>query len=107
MDHTERCAHLRKTFNMLPPKHRDCLEFLMFHIARVAQRERENLVCLVIYIFMKSILTVQMSPKNLAVVFAPTILHHQNIEREMIDTRAKNLAVQFVIENSDTIFAEA
>lgn len=90
-DHTERCAHLRKTFNMLPPKHRDCLEFLMFHIARVAQRERENL----------------MSPKNLAVVFAPTILHHQNIEREMIDTRAKNLAVQFVIENSDTIFAEA
>lgn len=41
---TERCAHLRKTINMLPPKHRDCLEFLMFHLARVASRERENLV---------------------------------------------------------------
>lgn len=42
---TERCDHLRKTVNMLPPKHRDCLEFLMFHLARVASRERENLVC--------------------------------------------------------------
>ena len=41
---TERCAHLRKTINLLPPKHRDCLEFLMFHLARVASRERENLV---------------------------------------------------------------
>lgn len=41
---TERCDHLRKTVNMLPPKHRDCLEFLMFHLARVASRERENLV---------------------------------------------------------------
>lgn len=44
-DEKERCAHLRKTFNMLPPKHRDCLEFLIFHLARVAVRERENLVC--------------------------------------------------------------
>ncbi|KAL1902535.1 Rho-type gtpase-activating protein [Sporothrix stenoceras] len=90
-DSTERCAHLRKTFNMLPAKHRDCLEFLMFHLARVANRERENL----------------MSPKNLAVVFAPTILHTQNLEREMSDMHSKNLSIQFVIENSHTIFSEA
>lgn len=90
-DNNERCAHLRKTFNMLPPKHRDCLEFLMFHLARVANRERENL----------------MSPKNLAVVFAPTILHTQNLEREMTDMHSKNLSIQFVIENSHTIFSEA
>lgn len=43
-DEKERCAHLRKTINMLPQKHRDTLEFLMFHLARVASRERENLV---------------------------------------------------------------
>jgi len=42
---SDRCAHLRQTVNMLPSKHRDCLEFLMFHLARVASRERENLVC--------------------------------------------------------------
>jgi Rho-type GTPase-activating protein 1/2 len=47
-----------------------------------------------------------MSPKNLAVVFAPTIMRDTNIEREMTDMHAKNLAVQFVIENSDTIFGE-
>jgi hypothetical protein len=44
VDTDERCAHLQKTVNMLPPKHRDTLEFLMFHLARVASRERENLV---------------------------------------------------------------
>jgi len=87
----ERCVHLRRTVNMLPPKHRDCLEFLMFHLERVAGRERENL----------------MSPKNLAVVFAPTIMRDNNIEKEMTDMHAKNLAVQFLIENSRTIFGEA
>jgi len=88
-DDEERCTHLRKTFNMLPPKHRDCLEFLIFHLARVAVRESENL----------------MTPKNLAVVFAPTIMREHSLEREMTDMHAKNNAVQFVIENSNEIFA--
>lgn len=48
-----------------------------------------------------------MSPKNLAVVFAPTIMRAVDIEREMTDTVAKNLAVQFIVENSHVIFAEA
>ncbi|KAM7214115.1 hypothetical protein V8F06_010491 [Rhypophila decipiens] len=87
----ERCNHLRQTVNMLPPKHRDCLEFLMFHLARVARREPENL----------------MSPKNLAVVFAPTIMRDHSLEKEMTDMHSKNLAVQYIIENSHTIFGEA
>jgi len=87
-DEAERCAHLRKTINMLPLKHRDCLEFLMFHLERVARRERENL----------------MNPKNLAVVFAPTIMRDVSIEKEMSDMHSKNTAVQFLIENSHTIF---
>lgn len=44
VDEKERCDHLRKTFNSLPEKHKDCLEFLMFHLDRVAQRQNENLV---------------------------------------------------------------
>ncbi|RTE82052.1 hypothetical protein BHE90_003430 [Fusarium euwallaceae] len=91
VDETERCDHLRKTFASMPQRHRDCLEFLMFHLARVAKREPENL----------------MSPKNLAVVFAPTIMRDTSIEREMTDMHAKNLAIQFVIENSHTIFEDA
>ncbi|WYZ46388.1 hypothetical protein EsH8_IX_000613 [Colletotrichum jinshuiense] len=89
-DQTERCDHLRKVFSTMPQRHRDCLEFLMFHLARVAQREPENL----------------MSPKNLAVVFAPTIMRDTSLEREMTDMHVKNLAVQFVIENSHTIFTD-
>ncbi|TDZ22927.1 putative Rho-type GTPase-activating protein 4 [Colletotrichum orbiculare MAFF 240422] len=75
---TERCDHLHKVFSTMPQRHRDCLEFLMFHLARVAQREPENL----------------MSPKNLAVVFAPTIMRDTSLEREMTDMHAKNLAIQ-------------
>jgi Rho-type GTPase-activating protein 1/2 len=48
-----------------------------------------------------------MSPKNLAVVFAPTIMRDHSLEREMTDMHAKNIAVQFVVENSNTIFADA
>lgn len=48
-----------------------------------------------------------MTPKNLAVVFAPTIMRDHTIEREMTDMHAKNQAVQFVIENSYDIFASA
>nr|XP_036583255.1 Rho-type GTPase-activating protein 4 [Colletotrichum truncatum]KAF6792231.1 Rho-type GTPase-activating protein 4 [Colletotrichum truncatum] len=89
-DQTERCDHLRSVFSGMPQRHRDCLEFLMFHLARVAQREPENL----------------MSPKNLAVVFAPTIMRDTSLEREMTDMHAKNLAVQFVIENTHAIFID-
>ncbi|XWW97822.1 hypothetical protein V2A60_005809 [Cordyceps javanica] len=90
-EEAERCAQLRKTFDSMPQSHRDCLEFLMFHLQRVAHREPENL----------------MSPKNLAVVFAPTIMRDLSIEREMTDMHAKNIAVQFVIENSHIIFEDA
>lgn len=47
-----------------------------------------------------------MSPKNLAVVFAPTIMRDLSIEREMTDMHSKNQAVQFVIEHTHTIFIE-
>ncbi|KAI0388839.1 RhoGAP-domain-containing protein [Xylariaceae sp. FL0594] len=85
----EKCAHLQAVFNQLPRSHKDCLEFLMFHLSRVASREAENL----------------MTPRNLAVVFAPTIMRDTNIEREMTDMHAKNAAVQFIIENSHNIFS--
>lgn len=48
-----------------------------------------------------------MSPKNLAVVFAPTIMRDLSIEREMTDMHAKNIAVQFVIENINRIFDDS
>lgn len=79
----------------------------MFHLARVAKRERENLVSTILLVIVGAITNEkQMSPKNLAVVFAPTIMRDRTIEREMTDMHAKNLAVQFIIENSHIIFSE-
>lgn len=46
-----------------------------------------------------------MSSKNLAVVFAPSIMRDVSLEREMTDMAPKSVAVQFLIENSDKIFA--
>ncbi|KAI5865080.1 RhoGAP-domain-containing protein [Durotheca rogersii] len=85
----DKCTHLQSVVKQLPQQHKDCLEFLMFHLHRVAERERENL----------------MTPKNLAVVFAPTIMRDTDIEREMTDMHAKNIAVQFMIENTHNIFS--
>jgi hypothetical protein len=48
-----------------------------------------------------------MSPKNLAVVFAPTIMRDLSIEREMTDMHSKNIAVQFVLENTNRIFDDS
>jgi len=48
-----------------------------------------------------------MSPKNLAVVFAPTVMRDRSLEKEMTDMHAKNLSVQFIIEHTNDIFADA
>lgn len=79
---------MRHAVNDLPPHHRDTLEFLMFHLARIIEQERENL----------------MTSLNLAVVFAPTIMRPESLAREMQDTQTKNTAVQFMIENCQGIF---
>lgn len=84
----ERCLELRNCINALPEKHRDCLEFLMFHLVRVSHKESIN----------------KMTTKNLAVVFAPTILRHKSLDREIQDFQAKNDALEFMIARSESIF---
>ena len=79
---------MRHAINELPPRHRDTLEVLIFHLARVIKHEKENL----------------MTSLNVAVVFAPTIMRTESLAREMQDTQAKNIAVQFLIENCQGIF---
>ena len=84
-----RCiSFMRTALNSLPPRHRNCLEVLVFHLARVVEREKENL----------------MTSLNVAVVFAPTIMRPESVRREMTDTQAKNQSVQFLIENCQGVF---
>ncbi|MCJ1467375.1 Rho-type gtpase-activating protein [Pseudocyphellaria aurata] len=89
VDDPPRCISLMRTaIDELPPRHRACLEVLVFHLARVVVREKENL----------------MTSLNVAVVFAPTIMRPESLVREMSDTQTKNQAVQFLIENCQGVF---
>lgn len=81
-------AAFRVAVAELPERHRDCLEFLMGHLSRVVEMEGENL----------------MTPLNLAVVFAPTIMRPLSIEREMSDMQTQRVAVQALLENCVAVF---
>lgn len=48
----------------------------------------------------------KMTPLNIAVVFAPTIMRPRSIEREMVDTAFQRNAVQTLLENYATVFEE-
>ena len=87
-NHNYRISSMRHALNELPGHHRDTLEVLIFHLARVVEQQVENL----------------MTSTNIAVVFAPTIMRPESLAREMQDTQAKNSAVQFLIENCQGAF---
>ncbi|KAE8394893.1 hypothetical protein BDV23DRAFT_126874 [Aspergillus alliaceus] len=84
----ERIETLQKCLLELPRVHRDVLEFLMFHLKRVVEREKENL----------------MTSQNIAVVFAPTIMRPQSLAREMTDVQKKNEVLKFLVENCQEVF---
>lgn len=87
-NHIYRVNSMRNAINELPSHHRDTLEVLVFHLARVVEQQAENL----------------MTSANVAVVFAPTVMRPESLAREMQDTQAKNGAVQFLIENCQSVF---
>ncbi|KAH7128772.1 hypothetical protein B0J11DRAFT_278958 [Dendryphion nanum] len=72
----------------IPRAHRDCLQFLVFHLSRVIKHANENL----------------MTPLNLAVVFAPTIMRPMDIQRELSDVQTQRVAVQALFEHHRFIF---
>ena len=88
LDVEERVRRVRAAVGDLPARHRDCLAFLLFHLARVVERAEENL----------------MTSMNCAVVFAPTVMRPESLAREVSDTQAKTDVVQFMIEHCNAIF---
>lgn len=83
-----RVEALRVALEGLPRVHRDVLEFLVFHLKRVVEHEKTNL----------------MTSQNVAVVFAPTIMRPMDIAREMTDVQKKNEALKFLVEHCQEIF---
>lgn len=90
-DREKQALALRATVGELPQHHRDCLEYLIQHLARVMSHESENL----------------MTPLNLAVVFAPTIMRPLSIEREMSDMQVQRFAVQALLEHHKEVFPDS
>lgn len=89
-DKEKQAYALRAAVAELPEHHRECLEYLVQHLARVMAHESENL----------------MTPLNLAVVFAPTIMRPLSIEREMSDMQHQRMSVQALLELHESVFAE-
>jgi hypothetical protein len=83
-----RLGAMQRALEDLPRVHYDTLEYLMQHLARVVLQEKDNL----------------MTPMNIAVVFAPTIMRPESLNRELSDTKMKNEAVMWLVENSELLF---
>ncbi|KAK9472175.1 uncharacterized protein V1510DRAFT_403547 [Dipodascopsis tothii] len=81
---------LRDVIFTLPACHRRCLEFLMEHLQNVREASAVNL----------------MTSRNLAVVFAPTLVRDKTGAREMVDMQKKNDVIQFLIENWREVFGK-
>ncbi|EPS36548.1 hypothetical protein H072_9914 [Dactylellina haptotyla CBS 200.50] len=88
-DSDQRKEAVKDLINELPSLNRDILFFIINHLTKVAQLQAENL----------------MNARNLAVVFAPSLMRDLTGELELRDTHAKNEAIQFIIENAKPIFA--
>ncbi|KAF2762273.1 RhoGAP-domain-containing protein [Pseudovirgaria hyperparasitica] len=83
----KRIVEIRNVLNDLPKPHFECLQFLIFHLAQVTTKPETK-----------------MSALNLAVVFGPTIMRPDSIEREMTDTNHVKNSVIALIEGVKDIF---
>ncbi|KTW27830.1 uncharacterized protein T551_02797 [Pneumocystis jirovecii RU7] len=88
----EKLELIKDVLSILPKAHYDCLEFLILHLfSRVTKHSEKNL----------------MSSKNLAVVFSPTLLRDESGMRDIIDIQAKNIGMQYLLDNAESIFGDS
>jgi hypothetical protein len=71
----------------LPAAHWRTLQFLMFHLDRVAARQAVN----------------KMTPYNIGTVFAPTVMRTLDREQEAVDTKVKIRAMEYLVENCHAV----
>lgn len=81
---------VRAIVNTLPQAYKDCLSVVCTHLNKVSRQSDTNL----------------MTTRNLAVVFAPTLVRHTNGEREMLDMAARNDGIQLLIDRHTFVFAD-
>ncbi|KAM4695635.1 oligophrenin-1 [Rhinophrynus dorsalis] len=73
----------------LPENHREMLELIIRHLARVCEYSKENL----------------MSPSNMGVIFGPTLMRAQeDTVAAMMNIKFQNIVVELLIEHCNKIF---
>ncbi|KAK9462066.1 uncharacterized protein V1516DRAFT_621743 [Lipomyces oligophaga] len=87
-DEDTRIYSMTELIRGLPTAHRKCLESIILHLSRVVEFREKNL----------------MTSRNLAVVFAPTLLRDYSGSREIMDANRKGIVIQFLIDNADRVF---
>ncbi|XP_033110482.1 rho GTPase-activating protein 33-like isoform X2 [Anneissia japonica] len=90
-DEENRLMHIHDTVQQLPPPHYRTLEYLIKHLAKMAEKEDRT----------------GMNTKNLAIVWAPNLLRSREIESgaaAFMEIRVQAVVVEYLIRNMDLIF---
>ncbi|XP_072268572.1 beta-chimaerin isoform X2 [Pyxicephalus adspersus] len=86
----ERLEAIHEALMLLPPAHYETLRYLMIHLKKVTQNEKDNL----------------MGAENLGIVFGPTLMRppEENALTSLNDMRHQKQIVQILIQNEDVLF---
>uniref|UniRef100_A0A3B4CS92 Chimerin 1 n=1 Tax=Pygocentrus nattereri TaxID=42514 RepID=A0A3B4CS92_PYGNA len=86
----ERLEALHEALKLLPPAHYETLKYLMAHLKRVTQNEKDNL----------------MNAENLGIVFGPTLMRAPDLDAmtALNDIRYQRQVVESLIKNEDILF---
>uniref|UniRef100_A0A7N8X1F9 N-chimaerin n=1 Tax=Mastacembelus armatus TaxID=205130 RepID=A0A7N8X1F9_9TELE len=89
-DPDKRLESLHEALKLLPPAHCESLRYLMAHLKRVTEYEKDNL----------------MSSENLGIVFGPTLMRAPELDAmtALNDIRYQRLVVETLITNEDVLF---
>ncbi|KAI7868463.1 hypothetical protein BDF14DRAFT_1793598 [Spinellus fusiger] len=87
-DAAEQIRHFLKGMHTLPIEHYNTLKCLILHLNNVRKRSNENL----------------MTSKNLAVIFGPTLMRHQDETRDLLEMNHKIGAIEFILNHMDILF---
>uniref|UniRef100_A0A672QP59 N-chimaerin n=2 Tax=Sinocyclocheilus grahami TaxID=75366 RepID=A0A672QP59_SINGR len=89
-DPDERLEALHEALKQMPPAHCETLRYLMAHLKRVTQNEKDNL----------------MNAENLGIVFGPTLMRAPDLDAmtALNDIRYQRQVVELLIKNEDILF---
>ncbi|XP_062313903.1 N-chimaerin [Osmerus eperlanus] len=89
-DPDKRLEAFREALSLLPTSHTETLRYLMAHLKRVTQNEKDNL----------------MNAENLGIVFGPTLMRDPSLDAmtALNDIRYQRQVVEFLIKNEDILF---